>query len=69
MSLFASVSPLQFNCVLFCTFLFGNKRAAPKAFAGLGGHGGQERCGRVMVLQQQTLPDWELAAHPAFPPP
>lgn len=67
MSLFASVSPLQFKCELFCTFLFGNQ-GAPKACAGLGATVDRVGVGRWhSKYNRRQFPNWELAACWAIP--
>lgn len=65
MSFFASVSPPQFKCVLFCAFLFGNK-GAPEAFAGPGAT--VDRGGVICSNNnRRQFPNWELAACQAVP--
>ena len=67
MSLFASVFPLQFKYVLFCTFLFGSEDA-PKASAGPGTRVDREGGGRSRFSNdRRQFPDLELAACVAVP--
>lgn len=67
MSSFASVSPQQFKCVLFCTFLFGSK-GAPEVFAGPGTAVDRGGVGRSRFPNnKRQLPDWELAARQGVP--